>query len=410
MGAGFAGLSAAKHLAKADVEITIVDRRNFHLFQPLLYQVATAALNPSDIAYPIRSIFRKQRNVASILLAEVVGVDCQGRTVQLEDGECLGYEYLIVAAGATHSYFGHDEWRKHAPGLKTVEDALDMRRRIFDAYEQAERYPDLASEYLNFVVVGAGPTGVELAGAMVEIAVHALRQEFDRIDPGQAHVTLVEASSRVLAAYTEPLGKSARRQLEELGVEVRTDTLVTEISERSVVFDDGSTLPTRTVFWAAGVQAADLMQELGSDRDRVGRVVVQPDLSLDGHPEVFVIGDAASVTSQGKPVPGTAPAAMQQGRHAAEQILADLSAKPRNSFRYRDKGSLATIGRARAVAQLPRLHFSGVAAWLAWLFVHVFFLIGFRNRTFVILSWAWNYITFRRGARIITKVGSGREK
>jgi len=404
VGAGFAGINAAKQLARAQVDITVIDRRNFHLFQPLLYQVATAALNPSDIAYPIRSLFRAQRNVTQVLLGEVSSVDPEQRIVRLDDRDQVSYDFLIVATGATHSYFGHDEWEERAPGLKTIEDALVIRRRILDAFEQAERRPDLADEYLTFVVVGAGPTGVELAGAMMEIAVHALSREFDRIDPSRARVILVEGAEHVLPTYPASLEESARRQLEELGVEVRTGLLATDIGARQVTLSDGSTIATRTVLWAAGVRASPLGEMLGAERDQAGRVRVEPDLSLPGHREVFVAGDLAAIECDGKPVPGVAPAAMQEGRHAARQILADIDGRTRSPFRYRDKGALATIGRARAVADLPRLRFTGFAAWLAWLGIHIFFLIGFRNRVFVLLSWAWNYATFRRGARIITHI------
>lgn len=410
VGAGFAGLNAARSLARELVEITIIDRRNFHLFQPLLYQVATAALNPSDIAYPIRSVFRRQRNVSRVVLGEVTGIDLEGRNVLVDDSSRIPYDHLIVASGATHSYFGHDDWEKYAPGLKTVEDALLIRHRILVAFEQAEREPQLRDEYLTFVVVGAGPTGVELAGAMKEIAMHAMEGDFDRIDPSQARVVLVEAAPEVLPAYPEKLGRSAYRQLEELGVEVRTASSVEAIDATSVTLADGSRIATRTVLWAAGVRASSLGAALGVETDRAGRVPVAPDLSLSGHPEVFVIGDLAKIESDGKPVPGVAPAAIQQGKHAARQIRRDLAGEERTAFRYRDKGSLATIGRARAVADLPGIAFSGLFAWLAWLGIHVFFLIGFRNRVFVILSWAWSYLTFRRGARIITHVGRDRRR
>jgi NADH dehydrogenase len=407
VGAGFAGLNAGKNLAGADVEITIVDRRNFHLFQPLLYQVATAALNPADIAYPIRSVFRGQRNITGIVLGRVTDIDPDHQTITLDDESTLSYDYLVVATGATHSYFGNDQWEHVAPGLKTVEDALVIRRRLLTAFEQAERHPELAEQFLTFVVVGAGPTGVELAGAVVEIAVHALAEEFERIDPAQAKVFLIEGAEQVLPVYPEKLSHSARRQLQELGVEVRTEALVTEISEAGVTLNDGTVIEARTVLWAAGVKASPLGSRLGADCDRAGRVSVQPDLSIKGHPCVFAIGDLASITIEGTQVPGVAPAAVQQGRHVARQIVADLDGVKRRNFRYRDKGSLATIGRARAVADLPRLQFSGFPAWLAWLGVHIFFLIGFRNRAFVFLSWAWSYVTFRRGSRIITEISPG---
>lgn len=396
VGAGFAGLNAAKALRRSAVDITIVDRRNFHLFQPLLYQVATAALNPSDIAYPIRSIFRDQENVTQVLLAEVVGIDMDADVVVLDDGTELAYDSLILATGATHSYFGRDEWSERAPGLKTVEDALDIRGRVLAAFEQAERRPD--DRLLTFVVVGAGPTGVELAGALVEIAVHSMAQDFDRIDPSRARVVLVEGGPDVLPVYPERLGRSAQRQLEGLGVEVRTDSLVAEMDDDGVTLASGERIEAATILWAAGVKASPLAALTGSPVDRAGRVIVEPGLNVPGRPNVFVIGDLASIEG----VPGVAPAAMQQGRHAARQIEATVTGRPRLPFRYRDKGSLATIGRARGVADMGRLRFSGFPAWSAWLGIHIFYLIGFRNRLLVLISWAWNYMTFRRGARIIT--------
>lgn len=402
VGGGFAGLNAAKELRNADVDITIVDRRNFHLFQPLLYQVASAALNPSDIAYPIRSVFRSQDNVCNVVLGEVTSVDVGGGTVALDDGSEIGFEYLMVATGATHSYFGNDSWAADAPGLKTIEDALDIRGRILRAFEEAERHPERADEFLTFVIVGAGPTGVEMAGSVAEIAVHALGSDFRHIDPASARVVLVEGSSHVLPVYPESLSSRAQRQLEELGVEVRTDALVVGIDGEGVTLASGERLAARTVVWAAGVRASSLGAALPGDRDRAGRVLVAPDLSLPGYSNVFVAGDLAAVTVDGAPVPGVAPAAMQQGRHVARQVLADLAGAPRSDFRYRDKGSLATIGRARAVADFGRLRFGGAFAWLAWLAIHIVYLIGFRNRVFVVFQWAWHYATFRRGARIIT--------
>ena len=402
VGGGFAGLNAAKELRNADVDITIVDRRNFHLFQPLLYQVASAALNPSDIAYPIRSVFRSQDNVRNVVLGEVTSVDVEGGTVALDDGSEIGFEYLMVATGATHSYFGNDSWAADAPGLKTIEDALDIRGRILRAFEEAERHPERADEFLTFVIVGAGPTGVEMAGSVAEIAVHALGSDFRHIDPASARVVLVEGSSHVLPVYPESLSSRAQRQLEELGVEVRTDALVVGIDGEGVTLASGERLAARTVVWAAGVRASSLGAALPGDRDRAGRVLVAPDLSLPGYSNVFVAGDLAAVTVDGAPVPGVAPAAMQQGRHVARQVLADLAGAPRSDFRYRDKGSLATIGRARAVADFGRLRFGGAFAWLAWLAIHIVYLIGFRNRVFVVFQWAWHYATFRRGARIIT--------
>jgi NADH dehydrogenase len=400
VGAGFAGLNAAKALRRSPVDVTIVDRRNFHLFQPLLYQVAAAALNPSDIAYPIRSIFRNQENVRSVLLTGVSEIDVAGRSVTLDEGHPLDYDYLILATGASHSYFGHDEWASDAPGLKTLEDALVIRRRVLNAFEEAEKHPEDVAKWLTFVVVGGGPTGVELAGALIEIAVHAIGDEFDAVDPRSARVVLIEGTERVLPPYPEVLSASAKRQLESLGVEVVTGAFVEAIDRDRVELSTGEAIVAGTVLWAAGVEASPLGAFLGVDVDRTGRVPVEPDLSIDSHPEVFVVGDLASVPG----VPGVAPAAMQMGRHAAAMIEADLRGLPRSAFRYRDKGSLATIGRARAVADIKGFRFSGFAAWAAWLGIHIFYLIGFRNRLLVFLNWAWNYLTFRRGARIITGV------
>jgi NADH:ubiquinone reductase (H+-translocating) len=402
VGAGFAGLNAAKGLRGISVEITIIDRRNFHLFQPLLYQVATAALNPSEIAYPIRSVFRRQGNVRHVVLAEVVDIDLDRRLVVLDDDSEIGFDYLVLATGATHSYFGRDEWSGPAPGLKTLEDALLLRQRILLAFELAERYPERAGELLVFVVVGAGPTGVELAGALVEIAVQSLGKEFRVIDPSEAKVILVEGAPHVLPIYPEDLSLSARRQLEAMGVEVVTGDLVSEIDDEGVTLASGRRIDTATVLWAAGVAASPLGRMLDVELDRSGRVPVNDDLSLPGHPGVFVLGDLATVPG----VPGVAPAAIQMGRHAARMIEADLSGRGRTVFGYRNKGSLATIGRARAVADFGRVRFGGFFAWVAWLLVHIWYLIGFRNRLLVLASWAWNYVTFRRGARIITGVPS----
>ena len=398
VGAGFAGLNAAKTLKSALLEIKIIDRRNFHLFQPLLYQVAAAALNPSDIAYPIRSIFRGQRNVTGVLLAEVTGIDTEKKTVELDDGDPVPYDYLILASGATHSYFGNDQWEPDAPSLKTLEDALLIRRRVLSAFEKAELEPVRADELLTFVVVGAGPTGVELAGALVEIATQSMGHEFDSIDPSQARVILVEGGERVLPAYVERLSESARSQLESLGVEVRTDALVDEIDDRGLTLVGGERIDSGNVLWAAGVKASPLGEMLGAETDEAGRVIVDQDLSLSGHAEVFVAGDLAAVEG----VPGVAPAAIQMGRHAGKMVKADLAGAERDRFQYVDMGSLATIGRARAVADIRGLRFSGFLAWVAWLVIHIFYLIGFRNRLLVLVSWAWSYLTFRRGARIIT--------
>ncbi|MGB7860712.1 MAG: NAD(P)/FAD-dependent oxidoreductase [Acidimicrobiia bacterium] len=395
VGGGFAGLNAAKGLKDTRVRVTIIDRRNFHLFQPLLYQVAAAALNPSDIAYPIRSVFRHQRNVDRVLLAEVIGIDLDEKRVLLDDGSPVDYDYLVLAAGASHSYFGNDHWEQVAPGLKTVEDALLVRRRVLHAFEAAERNPDEAGKWLTFVVVGAGPTGVELAGALEEIALHALASEFDAIDPAKAAVILVEGTDRVLPPYPKSLSSSASKQLQSLGVEVLTDALVEDIDDDGVTLVGGRRIVAGTVLWAAGVQASSLGALLGVATDRTGKVLVNDDLSVPGRPEVFVVGDLAAVDG----VPGVAPAAMQMGRHVARVISGD-----RRPFRYRDKGSLATIGRARAVADFGWLRFGGIFAWLAWMAIHIFYLVGFRNRFFVVAGWAWHYLTFKRGARIITGV------
>jgi NADH:quinone reductase (non-electrogenic) len=398
LGAGFGGINATKALAREAVDITLIDRRNFHLFQPLLYQVAAAALNPSDIAYPIRSIFRRQRNVKKILLAEVVGIDLEDQRVELEGLDSVAFDYLIVATGATHSYFGNDTWAEFAPGLKTIEDALYIRRRILSVFERAEADPAHDDSLLTFVVVGAGPTGVEMAGAIAEIAVDSMEREFKDIDPSSSRVVLIEGAEHVLPVYPEGLSKKARTQLESLGVEVMTGSLVESIDSTGVTLKDGARIDSETVLWAAGVKASSLGALLGVDLDRSGRVGVGPDLSLAGHPNVFVIGDLAVVPG----VPGVAPAAMQMGRHAAASIGSDLKGDDRSSFRYRNKGSLATIGRARGVADFGRVRFGGLLAWFAWLAVHIFYLIGFRNRILVLVSWAWSYVSFRRGARIIT--------
>ncbi len=401
VGGGFGGLEAAKALASSKVRITLVDRRNHHVFQPLLYQVATAALPPANIASPIRRIFRGRDNI-EVLLGEVESVDVAGRLVRLTDGE-LGYDYLILASGATHGYFGRDDWAEFAPGLKSIEDATSIRSRVLLAYEEAEREPDARRrrEWTTFVVVGGGPTGVELAGALAEIARHDLLHEFRRFNPARSRVILVEAGPRVLPAYAEDLSASARRQLEGLGVEVRTGAKVTAIDGEGVTTDTGH-IAARTVLWAAGVQGSPVARTLGAPLDRAGRVRVGPDLSLPGAPEVFVIGDLAAFEQDGQQLPGVAPAAMQGGRHAARAILASIAGKARRPFRYADKGSLATIGRAAAVAQVGKIHLSGLIAWLAWCLIHVFFLIGFRNRVVVMLEWGWLYLFHDRGSRLIT--------
>ena len=402
IGAGFAGLYAARSLANSPLRVTIVDRSNHHTFQPLLYQVATAALSPGEIAYPIRHIFKNNENV-SVLLASATGFDLQHHTVQLDNDE-LRYDYLIVAAGATHAYFGHPEWAVYAPGLKSVEDATEIRRRMLLAFEIAERRARLhhLREPINFVIVGGGPTGVELAGAIAEIAQRVLAADFRSIDPRSTRVLLIEAGPRVLPTYPEDLSASAVRQLNRLGVEVMTGKAVTGIDEAHVYLGDHS-LPASVVLWAAGVSASPQGKLLGAPVDHAGRVRVQPDLTIPGYPEVFVVGDQASVLQEnGKPVPGVAPAAIQMGRFAAATILGDLRGEPRKPFRYFDKGSLATIGRSAAIADIRGFKISGFSAWLAWLFIHVLFLIGFRNRLQVIWEWFWAYITFSRGARLIT--------
>ncbi len=402
IGGGFGGLKAAESLARLPVQITVVDRKNHHTFQPLLYQVATAGLSPADIAAPIREILAKHENV-EVLLGEVVGFDLERRLVKLHGAE-LPYDYLVVAAGASHAYFGHDDWEPLAPGLKTIEDALEIRRRVLLAFEIAEREAVLTGQHwpLNFVIVGAGPTGVELAGTLAEIARKSLAHNFRAIDPQKTRVLLVEAGPSVLSTYPEDLRNSAVKQLHRLGVEVRTNAPVTDIREGEVRIGDEA-VPAAIVLWAAGVSASPLGRALGAPVDRAGRVLVEADLSIPGHPEVFVIGDLASLkAAEGKLLPGVAPVAMQQGKWVGRQVAADLAGNPRQPFRYLDKGSLATIGRAAAIAQFGRVHISGYFAWLAWLFIHILFLIGFRNRLIVMISWAWSYITFKRGARLIT--------
>jgi NADH dehydrogenase len=425
VGAGFGGLNAARALGKAGLQITVIDRKNFHTFQPLLYQVATAGLSPGEIAAPIRSILRSHKNV-EVLMGEVTGFDLARRIVQTPEAE-IPYDYLIIAAGATHSYFGHEDWEPLAPGLKTIEDALEIRRRVLLAFELAERQAAAGESELplNFVVVGGGPTGVELAGTLAEISRHALAHEFRSIDPRRTHILLIEGGPRVLPTYPEDLSRSAEEQLRGLGVEVRTSAMVTQVEPGAV--DIGETrLPATVVLWAAGVAASPLGTKLGAAVDRAGRVAVQTDLSLAGHPEVFVIGDlAAAKDEQGKMLPGVAPVAIQEGKFVAKLIREEVeragsnnnpegapplsrsvrqggSFESRPAFHYWDKGSLATIGRAAAVAQFGTIHISGFIAWLSWLFVHILFLIGFRNRLLVFIQWAWSYVTYERGARLIT--------
>jgi len=403
LGGGFGGLAAARELADANVRVTLIDRRNHHLFQPLLYQVATAGLSAPSIAAPLRQILQNDKHV-TVLMDEALDVDLDRRIVMLAQGE-LPYDALIVATGATHAYFGHDEWERYAPGLKTLEDAFTIRRRVLLAFERAEREddPEKRQAWLNFVVVGGGATGVELAGTLAEIARHTLPREFRRADPRMANILLVEAGPKLLPAFAPDLTEKARRQLEKLGVQVRLNTAVTAIDEHGVMLAD-TPYPARTVLWAAGVAASPLGRRLGAPVDRAGRVLVAPDLSLPGHPRVYVVGDLASVTqADGKAVPGVAPAAKQMGRHAALALKARLrdgsAIKP---FAYRDDGSLATIGRMAAVAQFGRLKLSGLLAWWVWLIAHIAFLIGFRNRLVVMLDWAWAYWTYQRHARIVT--------
>jgi NADH:ubiquinone reductase (H+-translocating) len=414
IGGGFGGLWAVRALRRAPVSITLIDRSNHHLFQPLLYQVATAGLAAPSIAAPLRYMLRDQRNV-TVLMGEVLGIDPAAKRVSLSDRE-LGYDYLLVASGATHAYFGHQEWARYAPGLKDLDDAFAIRARILTAFELAEaaRTDAEREACLTFAVIGAGPTGVELAGTLAEIARHTLARDFRNIDPRKARVLLIEAGPRVLSSFSEDLSEKARAQLVRLGVEVRTGAPVSEIGADHLV-SGGQRIATRTTLWAAGVAASPLGKQLGAELDRAGRVRVQPDLSIAGHPEIFVVGDLASIEQEGKPVPGVAPAAKQMGRQAARNILARMQGQATGEFRYRDFGALATIGRHSAVAQLPKLRFSGALAWWFWLTLHIYFLIGFRSRLIVLINWAWAYFTYARGARIILgneaeKIIHGREE
>jgi NADH:ubiquinone reductase (H+-translocating) len=405
IGGGFGGIEAARALKRAPLRLTMIDRRNHHLFQPLLYQVATAALNPADIASPIRRILRHQRN-ASVILGEASSIDTRQKIVHLLDGE-VAYDYLIVATGATHSYFGHDEWLEPAPGLKTLEDAVEIRRRVLVAYEAAEREIDQqeVATWMTFVIIGGGPTGVEMAGALAEISRHVLERDFRRIDPSKARIVLIEAGPKLLPAMAPESSASAARQLKRLGVEIITDSPVTAIDDRGVTHG-GLQLESRTVIWAAGVAASPLGKSIAATTnaklDRAGRVIVNQDLSVPGADDVFVIGDLASIKSDGKPVPGLSPAAIQEGRHAAKNVVRLMRSEATLPFHYRDKGTLATIGKRAAVADIAGLHLSGLVAWLMWLFVHILFLIGFRNRFIVMVEWAWTYLRDDRGARLIT--------
>ncbi|MGQ0712513.1 MAG: NAD(P)/FAD-dependent oxidoreductase [Gemmatimonadaceae bacterium] len=403
LGGGFGGIRAARGLRAAAVRVTLIDRTNHHVFQPLLYQVATAALAPSDIASPIRWMLRNQRN-ATVLLEEVVGVDLQRRVVRLDGGDEVGYDYLVVATGARHSYFGHGDWEEFAPGLKSLEDALEIRRRFLLAFELAETSDDEEERRAlqTFVLVGGGPTGVELAGVMPSIACDAMKKDFRRIDTRKTRVVLLEGGARVLPSFPESLSAQAHKDLEALGVEVRTNALVSRV-ERDAVWVGDIRIPTRTVFWAAGNAASPIGESLGVRHDRAGRVEVDPDLSLPEQPEVFVVGDLAIVTQDGKQVPAVAPAAMQMGTAAARNIRNDLRGDPRVPFRYRNKGDLATIGRYKAIADFGRFHVTGRLAWWFWLFVHIMYLVGFRNRLSVLLQWAYAYFTYQRGVRLITR-------
>lgn len=410
VGGGFGGLYAARALAGRPVRVTLLDRRNYHLFQPLLYQVATAALNASDVATPLRSILRKAANV-TVLLAQVDRVELDHRRLVLDRGQ-MGYDGLVLAAGASHSYFGHEDWELLAPGLKSLEDALEIRRRVLLAYEAAEREQDGAEQraLLTFVVIGGGPTGVELAGALGEISRQTIARDFRIIDPTKARILLLEGGPRILSTYPESLSGRAQAQLERIGVEVRTRAMVTRATP-DAVWLGGEQIRCRTMLWAAGAAAAPLGNTLGVPLDRVGRVLVEPDLSIPGHPEAFVVGDLCAFLHQtGAPLPGLAPVAIQQGRAAAENVLHRLAGQPTRPFHYRDKGSMATIGRAAAVAVIGRVQLSGLLAWVTWLLVHIISLIGFRNRVLVLLQWAWAYVSWQRGARLITGPWRGRSE
>jgi NADH:ubiquinone reductase (H+-translocating) len=403
VGGGFGGLYAARQFRRQPVDVTIVDKRNHHVFQPLLYQVAMAALSPGDIASPIRWILRTQRNV-QVLLGEVVRIDPAARLAHLADDAALSFDYAIVAPGTTHAYFGHDEWRTHAPGLKTLEDALEIRRRVLLAFERAEREMDPVRRepLLTFVIIGGGPTGVEMAGAMAEIARQSLARDFRHFDPSSSKIILLEGGPSVLSNFPEPLRNAARRDLERLGVEVRTGEAVTSVEHGRVRTTKGE-IAAETILWAAGVAASPLGATLGVPIDRAGRVLVQPDLTIPGYPWVFVIGDLASLNGpSGRPLPGVAQVAMQMGAHAARNIMRSIEGQPLRSFAYRNLGDMATIGRASAVAEMPWIRLQGLIGWLAWLFVHIFNLIGFRNRLVVMVQWAWSYFSYQRAIRLIT--------
>ncbi len=404
VGGGFAGLYLAKGLKRAPAHVTLIDRRNHHLFQPMLYQVATAALNPADIASPIRSILRHQKNV-DVILGDAHSVDMSARQVHLTDGTSVSYDYCAIATGARHSYYAHPEWEALAPGIKSLDDALEVRRRIFLAFERAERETNAQrrQNLLTFVVVGGGPTGVEVAGALAEIRRYALARDFRHIDPREATVVLLEGGPRILAAYPPKLSHRAKTDLRALGVEVRENSFVTAIHPDAVE-SAGWRIPTNTVVWAAGNQGSPLLRTLGVPLDAQGRAIVESDCSVPGHPEVLVLGDAAAFTDAktGGLVPGVAPAAIQMGGYAARNIRASIGGQPRTTFQYWNKGELAVIGRGDAVANVPGLRFGGFFAWLIWIFLHITYLIGFRNRVLVLIEWAWSYVTYARGARLIT--------
>jgi NADH:ubiquinone reductase (H+-translocating) len=403
VGGGFGGLWAAKALKNKPVDVALIDRKNHHTFQPLLYQVATAVLSPGEIASPIRRILHSAKNV-EVILGEAAGFDKENQIVKLSDGPEISYDYLILAAGARHAYFGHDDWETSAPGLKTIEDALEIRRRVLLAFELAEREAYLTGSHkpLNFVVVGGGPTGVELAGAIADIARMALSKDFMAIDTTKARVMLFEGSDRVLGTFAKDLSESAKKQLEQIGVEVKLNSFVTDIEPGRVKVGE-NWIECDVVLWATGVAASPVGKALGVETDKAGRVFVQPDLTIPGHENIFVIGDMASLKQEnGELVPGVSPAAMQMGTLTAKNILADLKSEPRKNFRYIDKGTMATIGRSKAIADVQGFHFKGFIAWMMWLFLHVFFLIGFRNRIYVLLEWFWAYLTRERSARLIT--------
>lgn len=404
VGGGFAGISVAQKLASSDVNITIIDKTNHHLFQPLLYQVATAALSPGDIAMPIRAIFSKQKNV-EVILGEVTGIDKKDNNVHLKNGSLLPFDYLVLATGAEYNYFGNDDWKEHAPGLKSLSDALDIRERILLSLEKAEQLtdPEKRKPYLTYVIIGGGPTGVEMAGSIAEIAKRSMMQDFRNIKPDETKIYLIEAMDGILNAFDEPLSEKGRKTLEDMGVEVLLNTPVKDIRKDGVQVE-GRFIETPNIVWGAGVTAAPLIKQLEAENDRMGRAIVKSDLSIEGHPNIFVAGDAAhSKDENGDPLPGLAPVALQQGKYLGNLIKNELNGKPRTDFNYIDKGTMATIGRAKAVADIRGFKFSGFFAWLLWGLIHIFFLIGFRNRFRVFAEWVWHYVTFKRGVRLIAK-------